>query len=133
MWLSYLPVFITADLPRIPHTHVDFVSGVAAACSFIGECFLIKALLVYEAVGWGPPHHAGDGGSSAKGSRGAAEGRAAGLGEDVPDSPSAVLLRLRSSRVPLQQVWGPQVVHPPCATAPLTCTNPLPVLLHHCA
>ncbi|MEW5310901.1 MAG: hypothetical protein WDW38_002655 [Sanguina aurantia] len=35
-------------LPIIPNTHVDFVSGAAAATSFVGELFMLKALLVYR-------------------------------------------------------------------------------------
>jgi hypothetical protein len=33
---------MTKDLPTIPHTHVDMVSGAAAAVSFIGELLMIK-------------------------------------------------------------------------------------------
>ncbi|GFH23109.1 diacylglycerol acyltransferase, partial [Haematococcus lacustris] len=31
-------------LPNIPHTHVDVVSGAAAATSFVGQLFLVQAL-----------------------------------------------------------------------------------------
>jgi hypothetical protein len=34
---------MSKDLPTIPHTHVDMVSGAAAAVSFIGELLMIKA------------------------------------------------------------------------------------------
>ncbi|KAL6748361.1 hypothetical protein V8C86DRAFT_1158319 [Haematococcus lacustris] len=37
-------------LPNIPHTHVDVVSGAAAATSFVGQLFLVQALLVFEAA-----------------------------------------------------------------------------------
>jgi hypothetical protein len=33
---------MSKDLPTIPHTHVDMVSGAAAAVSFIGELLMIK-------------------------------------------------------------------------------------------
>eukprot|EP00879_Flechtneria_rotunda_P007405 GHRR01007767.1.p1 GENE.GHRR01007767.1~~GHRR01007767.1.p1 ORF type:complete len:163 (+),score=18.43 GHRR01007767.1:362-850(+) len=48
--LSLLPgaYVLSKDLPVIPHTHVDMVSGAAAAVSFIGELFIIKAILVYD-------------------------------------------------------------------------------------
>lgn len=48
-----LPIFmprLQQRLPLIPHTHVDVVSGAAAACSFIGELFMLKALLVYQST-----------------------------------------------------------------------------------
>lgn len=48
---AVLPIFLPTllqRLPVIPHTHVDVVSGAAAACSFIGEMFMLKALLVFE-------------------------------------------------------------------------------------
>jgi hypothetical protein len=50
--LTFLPVLLalmpgsysmSKDLPMIPHTHVDMVSGAAAAVSFIGELLMIKA------------------------------------------------------------------------------------------
>lgn len=50
--LMFLPVLLalmpgsysmSKDLPTIPHTHVDMVSGAAAAASFIGELLMIKA------------------------------------------------------------------------------------------
>eukprot|EP00877_Chromochloris_zofingiensis_P005530 jgi/Chrzof1/14979/Cz09g23010.t1 len=47
--ISFLPVILTKDLPKIPNTHVDVISGAAAAGSFIAELFMIKALLVYDA------------------------------------------------------------------------------------
>ena len=60
-----LPFLKTSALPIIPHTHVDVVSGAAAAVSFMGELFLAKAILVYDtadaasskrkAVGGEPP------------------------------------------------------------------------------
>lgn len=48
--LTFLPVALTMlpgsyrvkELPTIPHTHVDVVSGAAACISFIGELFMIK-------------------------------------------------------------------------------------------
>lgn len=50
--LAMLPLWLThlrAPLPIIPRTHVDVISGAAAACSFLGELFMFKSLLVYEA------------------------------------------------------------------------------------
>jgi hypothetical protein len=48
--LDKLPVqySLAKQFPRIPHTHVDVVSGAAAAVAFIGELFMIKAMLVYD-------------------------------------------------------------------------------------
>lgn len=48
--LDMLPVqySLTKEFPRIPHTHVDVVSGAAAAVAFIGELFMIKAMLAYD-------------------------------------------------------------------------------------
>ncbi|WIA28105.1 hypothetical protein OEZ86_010685 [Tetradesmus obliquus] len=55
--LMFLPVLLalmpgsysmSKDLPTIPHTHVDMVSGAAAAVSFIGELLMIKAILVFD-------------------------------------------------------------------------------------
>lgn len=48
--LDMLPVqySLAKEFPRIPHTHVDVVSGAAAAVAFIGELFMIKAMLVYD-------------------------------------------------------------------------------------
>lgn len=48
--LNMLPVqySLAKEFPRIPHTHVDVVSGAAAAVAFIGELFMIKAMLVYD-------------------------------------------------------------------------------------
>jgi hypothetical protein len=40
--ISFLPVFLAKDLPKIPNTHVDVVSGAAAVISLIGELFMIK-------------------------------------------------------------------------------------------
>ncbi|KAF5833329.1 hypothetical protein DUNSADRAFT_10409 [Dunaliella salina] len=48
--LSSLPQLKTA-LPAVPHSHVDVVSGAAAATSFVGELFLVQAMLVYEPPG----------------------------------------------------------------------------------
>lgn len=49
------------QLPIIPHTHVDVVSGAAAVASFVGELFMLKALLVYDPcgrrLGWGAPQN----------------------------------------------------------------------------
>jgi hypothetical protein len=46
---------MTKDLPTIPHTHVDMVSGAAAAAvSFIGELLMIK-------VNWQRDEHTGYG------------------------------------------------------------------------
>lgn len=39
---------LTKEFPHIPHSHVDVVSGAAAAVAFIGELFMIKAMLVYD-------------------------------------------------------------------------------------
>jgi hypothetical protein len=58
-------------LPVIPHTHVDVVSGAAAALAFTGELFMLKALLVMSM----DHHHshahtaaaAGGGGAAAQG------------------------------------------------------------------
>ena len=48
--LDMLPLqySLTKSLPHIPHSHVDVVSGAAAAVAFIGELFMIKAMLVYD-------------------------------------------------------------------------------------
>lgn len=48
--LSMLPVqySLAKDIPPIPHSHVDVVSGAAAAIAFIGELLMIKAMLVYD-------------------------------------------------------------------------------------
>jgi hypothetical protein len=48
--LSMLPVqySLVKQFPIIPHSHVDVVSGAAAAVAFIGELFMIKAMLVYD-------------------------------------------------------------------------------------
>jgi hypothetical protein len=48
VYLSFLPVFLIKDLPKIPNTHVDVISGAAAVISFIGELFMIKAILAYD-------------------------------------------------------------------------------------
>lgn len=57
--LDMLPLqySLTKSLPHIPHSHVDVVSGAAAAVAFIGELFMIKAMLVYDdrRVGTGEP------------------------------------------------------------------------------
>lgn len=47
---SMLPVqySLVKEFPTIPHSHVDVVSGAAAAIAFIGELFMIKAMLVYD-------------------------------------------------------------------------------------
>jgi hypothetical protein len=39
---------LTRAFPQIPHTHVDVVSGAAAAVSFIAWLLMIKAMLVLE-------------------------------------------------------------------------------------
>lgn len=52
--LTFLPVALTMlpgsyavkDLPTIPRTHVDVVSGAAACISFIGELLMIKVRLM---------------------------------------------------------------------------------------
>jgi hypothetical protein len=48
--LDMLPVQykLVKAFPQIPHSHVDVVSGAAAAVAFIGELFMIKAMLVYD-------------------------------------------------------------------------------------
>lgn len=48
--LDMLPVCysLTKAFPTIPNTHVDVVSGAAAAVAFIGELFMVKAMLVYD-------------------------------------------------------------------------------------
>lgn len=54
--LDMLPVrySLVKEFPAIPHSHVDVVSGAAAAVAFIGELFMIKAMLVYDDTrGWG--------------------------------------------------------------------------------
>eukprot|EP00775_Hariotina_reticulata_P012851 gene12851-12978_t len=50
--LSMLPGYymLPKDLPTIPRTHVDVVSGAAAVVAFIGELFMIKAVLVYDRI-----------------------------------------------------------------------------------
>lgn len=51
--LSMLPVHysLVKEIPMLPHSHVDVVSGAAAAVAFIGELFMIKAMLVYDDKG----------------------------------------------------------------------------------
>lgn len=44
----YYLTFFERPLPLVPHTHIDVVSGAAAACSFIGELCMLKAILVYD-------------------------------------------------------------------------------------
>lgn len=39
---------LVKEFPTIPHSHVDVVSGAAAAIAFIGELFMVKAMLVYD-------------------------------------------------------------------------------------
>lgn len=49
VYMSILMNSVSAKpLPIIPNTHVDVVSGAAAATSFVGELFMLKALLVYR-------------------------------------------------------------------------------------
>lgn len=44
----YISFGLKRQLPIIPHTHVDVVSGAAAVSSFVGELFMVKAMLVYR-------------------------------------------------------------------------------------
>ncbi|KIY92314.1 hypothetical protein MNEG_15649, partial [Monoraphidium neglectum] len=46
VYLTFLPGVAPKQLPLIPHTHLDVVSGAAAVVSFVAELFMLKALLV---------------------------------------------------------------------------------------
>ncbi|KAF8072389.1 RCH2 [Scenedesmus sp. PABB004] len=63
--LTFLPVLLALlpgryalakDLPTVPNTHVDVISGAAAAVSFVAWLFSIKAILVYDDSKAAPAH-----------------------------------------------------------------------------
>jgi hypothetical protein len=124
--LSFLPGVAPKRLPMIPHTHVDAVSGAAAAVFFISELFMIKAILVYEngagsrGGGGGGHGHGGGGASRFKVRAGCVGG---GAGRRRPPPPGLPALAPRPHARGCRN--GPAVAGPQCrrTTSPQTCPH----------